>query len=592
MSDYDRMTRPQLLAAVKRLEAHCRELAGMELLKVDLDAQREHIEARHRDLERARTQLETTRDAYADLFDFAPIPYFTLTRSGVIKEANLIACGLLETERARHVGTPLLSYIADADRPRFLEHFRQCRAGVTEVSTELNAKTRSGKPVPVMLNSRPAASGDGDIVRTVMADLTDRKHAEVEIRNINATLEQRVRERTGELVRANETLRHEVLQRQVAEAALQQANQAKDDFLAMLGHELRNPLGTLLQSIELWRGGNLPAERLERVEAIALRQVRHISRLVDDLLDVSRIARGKIVLRKKPTDLGRLAREVVRDLRPGYDMSGLDLQLVEEAETPIWVDVDPDRMSQVLGNLLHNARKFTPRGGHVTVQLERNGSQARFKVTDTGIGIEPANLHRVFNTFFQSDRSLDRTAGGLGLGLALVKGLVDLHGGRVRADSGGADRGSEFCVELALCPSPPAPEAVEPKPAGKRKRGRYRVLVIDDHRDTLHTMYALLDKLGHETVTAETGEEALRAAAEFHPDVILSDIGLPGMDGYTIARRIRTDPSLRPRKLVAVTGYGQPGDQERAYEAGFDQHITKPVGMDDLCRILDELPEP
>jgi CheY-like chemotaxis protein len=240
--------------------------------------------------------------------------------------------------------------------------------------------------------------------------------------------------------------------------------------------------------------------------------------------------------------------------------------------------------------LLHNARKFTPRGGKVSVAIERNGTLARVKVADTGIGIEPENLGQVFTTFYQADRSLDRSAGGLGVGLALVKGLVELHNGTVQATSGGADQGSEFTIELSLCPAP-LHEPVEEEPKRKRKHGRYRVLVIDDHRDTLQTMNALLSKLGHETVTAESGEEALEAVARFHPDVILSDIGLPGMDGYAIARRIRTDPSLQPRRLVAVTGYGQPGDEERAYEAGFDQHITKPVGMDDLCRILDELPE-
>ena len=585
--NYEQMTRVQLLDTVQRLEEHCRELASHEMMRLDFDVHQHEIDAQHHELQEARTLLETSRDAYAELFDFAPIAYFTLDRNGVVKEANLISCSLLQVERARLIGLPLLSFVADLDRPAFLDHLRLCRTGALEVSSELNVKSRSGKTLPVLLTSRLAATGDIDVVRTVMADTSAQRQAEADIRDLNATLEQRVRERTAELVRANENLRHEVLQRQAAESALQKADRTKDDFLAMLGHELRNPLGTLLQAIELWRSGNTAASRLEQVEAIAVRQVRHIARLVDDLLDVSRISRGKIALRKRPTDLAELVRDVVRDLKGGFEAAGLEL-VVEGAESSTWVDADPVRIAQVIGNLLHNARKFTPRGGKATIVLDRDCSVALLKVVDTGIGIEPENIDRVFTTFYQSDRSLDRTAGGLGLGLALVKGLIDLHGGTVRVSSAGANKGAEFAIELPACPAPPPQSQKAPV---KRERGRYRVLVIDDHRDTLQTMNALLARLGQETVTAESGEEALKAAANFRPDVILSDIGLPGMDGYAIARRIRTDPSLRPRRLVAVTGYGQPADQERAFEAGFDQHLTKPVGMDDLCRILDELSE-
>ena len=341
-ANYEKMTRAQLLETVQQLEAHCRELAGQEMLRLDLDVHQHEIEAQRHELEDARQLVESSRDAYAELYDFAPIPYFTLDRNGVVKEANLVGCSLLQVERARLIGLPLLTLIAEPDRPKFLDHLRQCRAGATEVSSELNVKSRSGTILPVQLSSRLATAGDVDTVRTVMSDLQQRRQAEAQIRNLNATLEQRVRERTAELERTNESLRHEVLQRRVAEAALQQSDRMKDDFLAMLGHELRNPLGTLLQSIELWRAGNMDTNRLEQVEAIALRQVRHIARLVDDLLDVSRISRGKIALRKQPADLCRLARDVVRDLRPGYDTSGLDLQLVAEAESPIWVDVDPE----------------------------------------------------------------------------------------------------------------------------------------------------------------------------------------------------------------------------------------------------------
>lgn len=308
----------------------------------------------------ARRLLEASRDAYAELYDFAPIPYFTLDCEGLVKEANLVGCSLLQIERARLIGLPLLTFIAESDRPAFMDHLRQCRTGALEVSSELNVKSRSGKITSVMLTSRLAATGEIDAVRTVMADTSIRRQAEAEIRNLNATLEQRVRERTADLERANENLRHEILQRQAAESALQKADRMKDDFVAMLGHELRNPLGILLQSIELWRAGNMEASRLEQVEAIAVRQVRHIARLVDDLLDVSRISRGKIVLRKRPTDVAELVRAVVRDLKGSFEASGLEL-VVDGTESPTWVDADPVRIAQVVGNLLHNAQVHAAR---------------------------------------------------------------------------------------------------------------------------------------------------------------------------------------------------------------------------------------
>jgi two-component system CheB/CheR fusion protein len=302
-------------------------------------------------------------------------------------------------------------------------------------------------------------------------------------------------------------------------------------------------------------------------------------------LDVSRISRGKSLLRKCPLDLTALVREVADDFAAVYGESGVKLDL-ELCASPIWVEADATRLSQIIGNLLHNANKFTPRGGRVIVALELEQATAALSVRDTGIGIAPESISRIFTSFYQSDHTLDRAFGGLGLGLALVKGLVDLHGGQVAVRSEGTGRGTEFTVRLPTCAASTATD----KRAPARASRRHRVLVIDDQRDALFTMHALLAQLGQEVVTAANGPDALKAAAEFRPDIVLSDIGLPEMDGYAIARRMRSDPSLRPSKLIAVTGYGQAADQQRAYEAGFDAHLTKPVALEALCRILDETP--
>src|SRR5262249_7341448 len=261
-------------------------------------------------------------------------------------------------DRARLIGLPLYSFVAEPDRPVFLEHLRRCRKGTLLLSSELQVKTRDGRTVPVLMNSRVAA-GQPDNVRTVLTDLTERRQAEWEIRNLNAQLEQRVRGRTRELGRANEVLRLEVAQRKAAEAALQEADRLKDEFLAMLGHELRNPLGPLQQAIEVWQMSKGHDEGdLAKLQSIARRQVRHIAQLVDDLLDVSRISRGKILLHKTPIDLTALVREVADDFAAAFRESKVTLEL-DVGDRPIWIEADSTRIAQILGNLLHNANKFT-----------------------------------------------------------------------------------------------------------------------------------------------------------------------------------------------------------------------------------------
>jgi PAS domain S-box-containing protein len=377
-------------------------------------------------------------------------------------------------------------------------------------------------------------------------------------------------------------LLEEALRRHAEELA--QAAHRKDEFLAMLSHELRNPLGPIRNALHLLRLRGSDPTIIQRIREVVDRQIRHMTRLVDDLLDVSRITRGKILLRYVRLDLARLARDTAEDHRMAVEEAGLTFTLDLPA-TPVWVVGDPTRIAQVLDNLLHNAVKFTDAGGAIAVRLsaEATACQAMVSVTDTGVGIAPEMLPRVFAIFEQADSSMDRSRGGLGLGLALVKGLVQMHGGEVRAESEGSGRGATFTFWLPLGQAGKA-ESETPAPDEKSAR----VLVIEDNRDAAETLRELLDLHGHEVEVAYSGTEGLAAARCFRPDVVLCDLGLPGMDGYAVAAELRSSPETARARLIAVSGYGQMEDRDRAREAGFDLHLTKPVDPERLSRLLAE----
>jgi PAS domain S-box-containing protein len=579
--DYEQLTRAQLIAELRFHDSATAQLAEMAVLKHDLEVHQEELLVQHAQLREAQSLLEASRDQYADLYDFAPIAYLTLDPNGLVKAINLTGCSLLEAERTRILGLPLQSFVAAEDRGKLLDHMRRCRQSTTPVTTELTFHSRSDKRTSVSLLSR---SNGGGGFRTVLHDLTERKKAENEIRRLNATLEERVQQRTQELEQAIEQLRGEIAQRQAAEAALKDAHRRKDEFLAMLGHELRNPLAPIRNAAEVLRLLSSDLPDAKEMVAIVLRQTNHMSRIVDDLLDVSRILRGKIALHEETVDLARIAREVAADFSRDFDASQIALQ-VEVGESPVWIRGDATRLAQIIGNLLHNALKFTLSGGRVTVtaSADEASPSAVLTVRDTGMGIDADMLPRLFETFSQADRSLDRTRGGLGLGLALVKGLVELHGGQVQATSEGRGQGAEFRIRLPLVA---APEATASAPSNGRATATYRVLVIDDQHDTVRTMQALIKRLGHEVFTAANGEEGIRVARDMHPDVVFSDIGLPDIDGYAVARSLREDPAMSSTYLVAITGYGQQEDQRRAVDAGFDRHLTKPIAYQDLQNVL------
>ena len=382
-------------------------------------------------------------------------------------------------------------------------------------------------------------------------------------------------------------LRRRLLEQEQTALVLLEAGRRKDEFLAMLAHELRNPLTPLRNGVYLLTSrGNDPAIA-ERVLEMMKRGVDHIVRLVDDLLDVSRITQGKIQLRKEPVGVQDLVRRAVETIQPVVHFRNQELTVSLPSE-PVGLEGDPVRLTQVIGNLLQNATKYTPEGGHIWLTVEREGQEAVIKVRDNGVGIPRHMLAAVFDLFTQVDRSLDRSEGGLGLGLTLVQSLVKMHGGTVEARSAGPSQGSEFIVRLPALRLPdqerPGSQVRErPQPTDSP---RLRVLVVDDSADIAQSLAMSLRIDGHIVEMAHDGPAALEALRMFGPDVALLDIGLPGMDGYELARRIRGDPQSAHLRLVALTGYGQEKDLRLSQEAGFDYHLVKPVDPEQLESIL------
>lgn len=370
--------------------------------------------------------------------------------------------------------------------------------------------------------------------------------------------------------------------------AAEEADRRKDEFLGMLAHELRNPLGPILNAAHLLRRIPQKDPRLEELGDIIDRQVKHMTRLIDDLLDATRLAHGKVLLRKEHCDLAKIVRQTVEDYHSIFESGGLQLE-IHVPDAPVWTLGDPTRLVQAVGNLLHNAHKFTDSGGKITVSLELDDvCTAVITVSDTGIGIEPAMLPCVFDVFRQADQGLDRSRGGLGLGLALVKGLVELHGGNVSVTSEGSGKGACFVIRLPVESSSVAvipPKSTLAMPVGEK----YRILLIEDNQLTAESTRLLLTDDGHEVQTASNGPTGLEAARTFHPHVVLCDIGLPGMDGYQIVRTLRQDAKLSSSYVIAMTGYGRDEDQRQAHEAGFDLHMTKPIDYDNLRRALASL---
>ena len=377
----------------------------------------------------------------------------------------------------------------------------------------------------------------------------------------------------------------DITERKRAAEATKEASRRKDEFLAMLGHELRNPLAPIRNASYLLRRTHSDDPRSARATEIIDRQVAHLARIVDDLLEVSRIARGTLPIQRDLIDWREIVRETAEDHRAGFEVRGLALR-VELPEAAVWVRGDRTRLTQVVGNLLANAQKFTDRGGRVAVRLvaDEPARISSLTIDDTGVGMTPEVIARLFQPFEQGPQSSARTRGGFGMGLALVKGLVDLHEGQVDASSEGPGRGSRFRVRISRVEGP----AVQAEPAREVPPSRgLHVLVIEDNHDTAESLRAVLDMGDLSVQVAYDGPSGVAAARAQHPQVVLCDIGLPGaMDGYEVARTLRADPSLRAVRLIALTGYGEQEDRRRAEQAGFDAHVTKPADPHALLALV------
>jgi len=445
------------------------------------------------------------------------------------------------------------------------ESMRSLRAGKRIHNVEARFRMKNGEERVTVLAADVVMIEGERCVLAALIDITDRKRTEEELR-----------ERREEAEALAESLR--------------EADRAKDAFLAMLGHELRNPLGTITNAVAvLDKAGGSEISR--NLIAIIGRQTGHLARLVDDLLDVARLTSGKIELRPQRVDLRALGAQC---LEARARAGGEAEQSVALSGGAVYVHGDPTRLAQVLDNLVDNALKYTSPGGRVEIITELRGDQAVLRVRDSGTGMPAELVPHIFDLFTQAPQSLERSHGGLGLGLALVKRLVELHEGSVSASSAGPGQGSEFTVTLPAMAEPAdrSPAASGGAPAGKRagaKRAGRRVLVVEDSADARLGVQLLLEQAGHVVETAGDGPEGLAKLGQFHPDVALIDVGLPGMDGYELARVARSQPETRDVRLVAITGYGQEEDRQRALAAGFDLHVAKPVNPAVLQDLLTRL---
>jgi PAS domain S-box-containing protein len=497
-------------------------------------------------------QLRRSERELADFFENGIVALQWVGPDGRILRANQAQLELLGYSREEYLGRHIAEFYADPDV--IADLVRRLGKGESVRDYEVCLRCKDGSLKHVLLSTNVLwENGRFVHTRSFMRDMTQRKRLEAELR------------------------------KQAQELA--ESHRRKDEFMAMLAHELRNPLTPVRNALHLLRQRGTDEATRRWVQDVLARQVEHMSRLLDDLLDVARITRAEIHLQRECLDLSLLVRATAEDHRVLLENADLTLHL-EVPEEPVWVSADRTRLAQVLGNLLHNAAKFTDPAGQVLVRLTKDpdGKRAAVTVQDTGIGIQPELLNVVFQPFFQADRTLERSRGGLGLGLALVKALVELHGGTVRALSAGPSSGTEITFWLPLeCPVVAKPPSPTPTQAPAKS---LRVVVVEDNPDTGETLRALLELFGHEARVARSGWAGVETTRQWRPDVVLCDIGLPGMDGYAVARTLRQDAAIPKTSLIALSGYGSDADKNRCLEAGFRVHLTKPIDPTELERVL------
>lgn len=481
--------------------------------------------------------LHGAEEPYRKLVEQMPEGALLVARSGDILYTNARFAALVGEPLETVVGGRIDRFMAGAD---FAAVATLLRSGSGTCQSRL--VRADGSTIEVYVSLTTAASNGGDTLSVIVTDLSEL---------LDARRDRDRAERDGH---------------------------TKNEFVMMLAHELRNPLGAIRSAVGVLEGADL-ASGPARACAVIARQVAHLARLVDDVLDVERVASGRIRLDRHPLDMAAILRQAVADLTVN---AGLDRHL-EITTEPTWVDADAARLEQVFTNLITNAVKYTPPGGHIRVSVRGDRDDAVLSIADSGFGIAPDLLPSIFDLFVQGERTLDRAQGGLGIGLALVRRLVELHEGTVTASSGGPGHGSTFTVRL---PRVGGPHADARGSAAFDRAAPKRVLIIEDSRDAREMFHMMLELAGHSVYDAENGERGLELLERENPDVAIIDIGLPGLSGFEVARRIRERPNGRGMLLLALTGYGFPADYERSAEAGFDHHLVKPVDVDDLARLL------
>ena len=506
-------------------------------------------------------RVRVTEKKFQGFLEAAPDAVVIASPDGNIDQINAQTERLFGYGRAELIGQPVEMLMPERYRRRHAEHRA---AYVAKPSTrpmgtgvELYGLRKNGEEFPVEISLSPLPTEEGVLVASIIRDISAHQQLEAELRR--------------------------------GKKELEQAHRQKDEFLAMLAHELRNPLAPIPNAVQVLQDFSPADVDLQWARDVIERQVQHLTRMVDDLLDVSRINRGKIDLQKERIQLAQVVADAVEIARPHIEARRHKLTVSHPPE-PLWLEADPTRLAQVVANLLNNAAKYTEKGGHIWLTAEREGEAAVVRVRDTGMGIAPEKLPQVFELFTQLDRSLDRSQGGLGIGLTLARRLVEMHGGSIHGRSDGPGQGSEFVIRLPalgqIKEGTGSREPVGPAAAASSPR---RILIADDNEDFAESCARLLRRRGgHEVKVVYDGLAALEAAQSFRPEVAFLDIGLPGMDGYKLAQRLRQLPGLEGVLLVALTGYGQEEDRRRALMVGFDEHLTKPVRFDTLQRLAAE----
>lgn len=509
------------------------------------------------DRKRTEAALRENEARLRGMFENAAMGIVEMDAQRRFVAVNDHMCAILGRPCDELLGVSVEDVTAPEDRARCLEIYAQLQAGNVDIQDyEKRYLRRGGERIWVRATVSARRDEAGRYLGAIgtVEDISERKAAEAE--------------------------RDRLL------AELRDADRRKNEFLGMLSHELRNPLAPIRNSLFILGRAAPGGEQARRALAVIERQVQHTTRIVDDLLDVTRITRGKIRLQRERLDLGSLSRRAAEDHRALFERKGVELEVVvPDREVP--VNADATRLAQLVGNLLLNAAKFTPAGGRTVLSVEQSDGEGVIAVRDTGSGIEREVLPRLFQPFVQAESTLDRSTGGLGLGLALVKRLAELHGGRASVHSEGPGRGSAFTVRLPLERGSAPRSAAIPAPAvGPSRR---RVLVIEDNIDNAETLKEALELNDHVVEIALTGPDGLEKVRSWSPDVVLCDIGLPGMDGFRVAKEIRADARINATPLIALSGYAQPEDVERSKESGFDLHLAKPPDLDALERAIVEV---